>query len=109
MVGGDNEDSLRAGNDADLVISGTVEHPWMQLQSILSEWRSSRAYDARIANILGQGTEDRENGDVFLRPGTEVNADSASDSLFASGGRDWFFNAIGEDQDRLDSELLSEL
>ena len=109
LVGGDNEDSLRAGNDADLVISGTVEHPWMQLQSILSEWRSSRAYDARIANILGQGTEDRENGDVFLRPGTEVNADSASDSLFASGGRDWFFNAIGEDRDRLDFELLSEL
>lgn len=109
LVGGDGLDSLRGGNDADIIISDHVDHSVTRLQDVLAEWRSSRNYDQRIANILGDGEGDRENGEVFLRPGTEVSRDTAADALFGGPGKDWFFAVLDEPKDRLDTELLSEL
>ncbi|MCI0684887.1 MAG: Ig-like domain-containing protein [Gemmataceae bacterium] len=96
MIGGFGCDRLEGNGDDDLLIAGVVsfENDAAALAAVMAEWTSCHSYAARVANLSGQGSSDRFNGDVFLigdGPGATVHDDGAQDRLSGDKGRDWFF------------------
>jgi hypothetical protein len=71
----------------------------------MSEWTSPRDYATRIANLRGNGSGSRANGNVFLKAdgdGATVFDDGAVDQLVGAAGEDWFFaNIAGGNLDDL--------
>jgi hypothetical protein len=75
------------------------------LYLIYGEWQSARTFAQRTANLAGNGTGVRANGNIFLNSNV---ADSVADTVFAdsyadvlTGGlnQDWFFSNLGEISD----------
>lgn len=69
------------------------------LESVFSEWTSTRGYADRVANISGTGSGARENGDNFLQPGLTVFNDGSIDQLFgdSKGQLNWLVYSCYED------------
>ena len=102
LIGGLGGDRIEGLGGDDLIIGGRTafDADPDQLRLILTEWKSTRTYDQRIANLTGVGTVDRANAGVFLRntpDDTIFGDDEALDELLGGSGRDWFFAEI-EDQ-----------
>lgn len=102
LIGGFGSDRVEGLGGDDLIVGGrtafdaTVDQLWL----ILNEWKSTRTYDQRIANLTGVGTASRANGDVFLQntpDDTVFGDDGAMDELLGGTGRDWYFADL-EDQ-----------
>jgi hypothetical protein len=96
LVGGAGADRLVGGSGVDLLISGSTafDADPAALRAVLAEWTSNRNYATRVANLRGDGTGPRLNGDVFLTvhgASATVLGDTSADTLTGSGGRDWFF------------------
>jgi len=96
VFGGSGLDSLTTNTDSDedIVVSGTTSYdnaPWDRIQSIRSEWVSTRTRNQRIANISGTGTGGN-NGTFYLIDPTTVFNDGMTDSVFAQTGVDWFIS-----------------
>jgi Ca2+-binding RTX toxin-like protein len=94
LIGGIGADRLNGGSGDDLLIGGTTAYDSNDtaLLAILSEWKSSRSYDARVANIRGTGTGPRLNGAYFLTKGTGATVldDVDIDKATGAAGDDWF-------------------
>ncbi|MBI4327399.1 MAG: cadherin-like domain-containing protein [Chloroflexi bacterium] len=92
LIGGLGSDDLKGDRDDDLLIGGETLFDSLEnaLLALSAEWNSGRSFDARVANLSGQGTGPRLNGNYFLQPGVTVFDDFAKDSLQGDGGQDWF-------------------
>jgi len=101
LFGGFGADNLDGGADDDLLIAGptTHENSFPAVLAILAEWTSNRTLQQRVANLSGTGVGDRNNGDVFLVPGSTMADDEvgAVDTLLGGGGLNWFIYQFGED------------
>ncbi|MDX1927467.1 MAG: PKD domain-containing protein, partial [Pirellulaceae bacterium] len=102
LIGGMGGDRIEGLGGDDLIVSGRTafDNDANQLRLILAEWKSTRTYDQRIANLTGNGALDRANANVFLgnTPEDTVFGDEgAVDELLGGTGRDWFFADL-EDQ-----------
>jgi hypothetical protein len=114
------EGTLSGVDDDDLLISGTTSFDTNQeaLFRIYAEWISTRTFAQRTANIWGNGTGTRANGETFLNSSASdaitdtVFADSDVDTLTGGLNQDWFFASVndltdftgmGPTPDRLDS------
>ena len=99
LFGGTGADTLSAGNGDDLLISGTTSFDTNReaLFRIYAEWISTRTFAQRTANIWGNGTGTRANGETFLNSSDSdaitdtVFADSDIDTLTGGLNQDWFF------------------
>jgi Ca2+-binding RTX toxin-like protein len=99
LFGGTGADTLSAGNGDDLLISGTTSFDTNReaLFRIYAEWISTRTFAQRTANIWGNGTGTRANGETFLNSSASdaitdtVFADSDVDTLTGGLNQDWFF------------------
>ncbi|TWT88904.1 PKD domain protein [Pseudobythopirellula maris] len=110
MGGGHGRDLLIGGNDGDVIfgesgedilISGTTafDNDSAALDSIMSEWTSSRSYNDRVDNLLGLGVgaawDARLNDEVFLIANGEdatVFDDESTDWLVGGRGKDLYFD-----------------
>lgn len=117
LIGGRGADVLKAG-DGDLLVAGytAFDDNDAALSAIALEWSSDRNYEDRVANLRGQGTDDRANGDYFLMPDCAqptVFEDGDRDVLYGGPGRDWLFANPKHASDRLvrrhRDELVAEL
>ncbi|MBX3411476.1 MAG: right-handed parallel beta-helix repeat-containing protein [Pirellulales bacterium] len=102
LIGGAGGDFLDGGDDDDILIAGTTVFDDQQtaLDAIFGEWTTFRPYLTRVANLTGQGTGPRRNGDIFLIGGLTVFDDASAldiDTLVGGGGNDLFFLNIEED------------
>ena len=91
LIGGADADSVRGGTGDDLLIGGTTpfsDDP-AALSALAGEWTSSRSFADRVANLSGQGTGLRANGQTFLQPGVTVLGDEVSDELEGNPGSNW--------------------
>ncbi|HVK07597.1 MAG TPA: LamG-like jellyroll fold domain-containing protein, partial [Gemmataceae bacterium] len=96
LIGGLGADALKGNGDDDLLIAGTTafDDDELALAPILAEWTSERDYATRVANLRGEGSGPRANGDYFLvasGPAGTVSDDDAADVLQGASGTDWFF------------------
>src|SRR5262245_17288677 len=102
LIGGRGGDKLEGGGGDDLFIAGFTAFDANQaaLAAILSEWTSPRDYETRVANLRGDGTGPRLNGDYFLKtngPDATLYDDSDEDRMTGDSGRDWFIaNLTGD-------------
>lgn len=99
LIGGTDSDIIFDGPGNDLLVSDStnLDNNRLALEAILSEWTSGRDYAARVANIRGQGTGDRANGETFLRENNEASADGSVDRVFGDAtGQDLFFTELGD-------------
>jgi hypothetical protein len=104
LVGGANTDTLydyRVADGGDgrgsILIADETTLGLPELGAVLSEWASTRPYSTRVDNLLGVGTGDRANGNVFLRPGVTVTPDTAADRLWGSTagtGYNWYWQTL---------------
>jgi ELWxxDGT repeat protein/autotransporter-associated beta strand protein len=106
LIGGRGGDKLKGGDGGDLLIAGftAFDANTSALNAILDEWTSSRDYQTRVANLRGEGSEPRTNGDFFLKAegaAATVFDDDADDKLSGDSGRDWFFANLGHYKDRI--------
>ncbi len=123
MIGGRGADRLVGEAGDDLLISGFTlfDDNLAALAAIMAEWSSNRSYLARVANLRGDESSphfsaQRANGQVFLTtrgPLATVFDDNERDKLTGSSGRDWYFAAIGgeqnQEEDRITDLLATEL
>lgn len=68
---------------------------------VLSDWTSDRDYEIRVANLSnGTGSDNRQNGNTFLRSGGDATIfeDDDEDVLTGSAGSDWFFMDTQQDR-----------
>ena len=99
LFGGTGADTLSGVGGDDLLISGTTSFDTNRqaLFSIHAEWISTRTFAQRTANIWGNGTGTRANGETFLNSNPSdvitdtVFADTDIDSLTGGLNQDWFF------------------
>jgi Ca2+-binding RTX toxin-like protein len=118
ISGGAATDALFGNFDEDIIVAGTTDYDANELALglIMAEWKSSRSFQQRVANLEGTGTgsswQNRANGNLFLvaQPGgseeVTVFDDDASDLLVGGLDRDWFFaNLTGEG----DQDLIADL
>jgi hypothetical protein len=111
LIGGQGDDRLQGGSGDDILIGGRTG--WdandLALSAILDEWTSPRDYATRVANLRGNGTEPRANGDYYLnmagRYATVYDDDGGHDELIGGEGLDWFF---ADDHDQLVDLRLDE-
>ncbi|MBX7165520.1 MAG: hypothetical protein K1X74_04140 [Pirellulales bacterium] len=107
LIGGLGADRLDGGPGEDLLIAGPTafDNDLAALDAIRAEWTSSRSLAERVANLSGAGTDDRDNGDYFLMPGTTMFAEADIDTLLGGEALDWLINDIFIDlTDRSDEE-----
>ena len=101
FVGGNGTDFFIGDRDEDLLIGGSTNLSVRELILIAAEWKADRSFLVRQANLTdGSGSDDSENGDVFLIDvGTArtVFDDGDRDTLNGGAASDWFF--ANEDQD----------
>jgi hypothetical protein len=61
-----------------------------------------------VANLRGQGSGWRDNGNTFLQAGTTVITDGSIDRLKGGAGRDWFFSSLEDEMlDKKASDFLN--
>jgi Ca2+-binding RTX toxin-like protein len=100
LIGGAGADALSGGVADDLLIASSTSHDENDdaLLAILDEWKSSRAYADRIANL--QGDAGGLNNGFYLQnsPDTIYSDAPDSDTLLGNLGRDWFIADMPEDQ-----------
>jgi ELWxxDGT repeat protein/autotransporter-associated beta strand protein len=112
LIGGRGGDKLNGGDGGGLLIAGFTAFDADQaaLRAVLAEWTSSRDYGPRAANLRGEGSGPRLNGDYFLKtegPDAAVFDDGDEDKLTGGSGRDWFFAGLsGMKRDKI-TDLLS--
>jgi hypothetical protein len=87
-----------------LLIAGTTafDTDRAALLAIYAEWISNRTFAQRTANLWGNGSGTRANGNRFLNNAADnitdtVFADSDVDTLLGGSGQDWFFASLGSD------------
>jgi Ca2+-binding RTX toxin-like protein len=102
MVGGFGADRLEGNADDDILIAGvmTFEANDTALAAVMAEWTSCHSYGVRVANLRGEGSTGRLNGEYFLTvggPDTTVLDDNAIDTLSGNAGQDWFFANLDAD------------
>lgn len=102
LVGSEGADELFGGSGQDLIISGIAAARSQTLIAIRSEWATTeRPLAVRQDNIRdGSGSEDRNNGDSFLRTNGDnqnVFDDDDADTVRGEGGTDWFFANLTQD------------
>jgi RTX calcium-binding nonapeptide repeat (4 copies) len=95
-IGGSGADRLVGNRDDDILMAGTTAFDGndQALAAVLAEWTSARDYATRLANLRGEGTGARLNGDIVLTvdcPQATVFDDEDADRLTGSSGLDWFF------------------
>jgi Ca2+-binding RTX toxin-like protein len=104
LFGGAGTDILNGSGGDDLLVSGVVafETDRTSFYLIHGEWQSARTFAQRTANLAGNGTGVRANGNIFLNSNV---ADSVADTVFTdadsdvlTGGlnQDWFFSSLSE-------------
>lgn len=95
LIGGLDKDQLIGGGDQDLLIGGVTDHDSNDtgLKAILAEWASGASYADRVAKIRGESEELFE----FLLNTSTVDDDEAKDTVWGSGGQDWFFAKVADD------------
>ncbi|QDV74373.1 PKD domain-containing protein [Botrimarina mediterranea] len=103
LIGGTGIDLLFAEGGDDVLISGETLHDGDRtaLDAILAEWGSSRSYNQRVDNLVGDldNSEDGLNEDYYLIVSGEdqtVVDDEEFDLLVGSGGRDLYFAGEGD-------------
>jgi Ca2+-binding RTX toxin-like protein len=112
VIGGRGADNVFGNGGSDLIVSGSVLLRTVDLESILSEWQSSRDYEERVDNIVdGSGGGVRENGDIFLTVGGDsetVLGDSFDDVSTGGDALDVFFSSVSDDiaDNDMDEELF---
>lgn len=89
LIGGAGADRIMSFFGESLIISGSTafDDDANAIASLLSEWTSNRSLAERLANLTGNGTGDRNNGDVFLKLAETVFDDNAVDFIFTIGGQ----------------------
>ena len=107
IVGGGGSDTIYAsqvgdgaeGGRGSILLAGNTSLNQAALTDILSEWTSSRAYSARVANISGTGSGTRNNGSSYLQAGVTVKLDGAIDQVYgdSNGKQNWFLVTPGQD------------
>jgi Ca2+-binding RTX toxin-like protein len=108
LIGGRGKDRIVGNADDDILIAGYTDFDTVDsaIAAIMAEWKSSRSYAQRVANLRGVGTGQRANGSIFLitdGPSANVWDDGVEDLLTGSSGLDWFlFNVDGEDEAKRD-------
>ena len=113
LVGGVGADRIVGNRDDDILIAGSTAYDANDeaICKIMKEWTfQGRDFGARVANLNGTGTGDRENGEFFLNTST-VSNDGARDLLTGSAGLDWFIFNSDEDKatDLSDEEFADAL
>ncbi|MBX9656670.1 hypothetical protein K2Y11_23885, partial [bacterium] len=99
IIGGAGADQLDGGIGSDLVVAGTVtDLDAASLILVHAEWKSTRSLAQRVDNLLGTGTGDRANDDVFLTPANTKLVDQAIDSVLGGADEDWLLADAGEDE-----------
>jgi len=104
LFGGAGTDILNGSGGDDLLVSGVVafETDRTSFYLIHGEWQSARTFAQRTANLAGNGTGVRANGNIFLNSNIAdsvadtVFADSDSDVLTGGLNQDWFFSSLNE-------------
>jgi Ca2+-binding RTX toxin-like protein len=120
LIGGTGADLLLGDKDDDILVAGLTAYDQefnsyapesyfearsrlafdaqrAAIQAIMAEWTSNRSYTQRRDNIMGTGTETRNNQMHFLRADAAHAAhntvfdDGAYDRLSGQAGQDWFF------------------
>jgi Ca2+-binding RTX toxin-like protein len=115
LIGGRGADRIKGDGGGDLLIGGftAFDEDDAALLAIQAEWTSPRSYEARIANLRGEGTGPRLNGMYFLRTSgasATVFDDRDEDKLTGGSGRDWFFaHTSGPHRDKITDLLMLEL
>jgi RTX calcium-binding nonapeptide repeat (4 copies) len=137
LIGGKGADKIHGDKNDDILIGGftayenefnqsapsafssalrlSFENQRVALESILSEWESSRTYLERRDNIRGTGTGARANANYFFKVDDNVMTnntvfeDDAKDTLWGDQGTDWFFanlsgGVLDEIKDRTNNE-----
>ena len=114
LIAGSGADRIVGNSDDDIVIAGRTafDGDVHALAAVLAEWTSGRDYGTRVANLRGEGTGERLNGNVFLTvdcPSATVFDDTDADKLTGSSGQDWFFaNLDGTNLDTITDQHSSE-
>ena len=97
LIGGTGADRVFGWNGSDILIGGytSFDNDLRSLDLIMQEWTSDRSYSERTANLLGNGTGLRANGNTFLRAATSATPatvfdDDAEDRLWGFQGADWY-------------------
>ncbi|MCA9092271.1 MAG: peptidylprolyl isomerase [Planctomycetaceae bacterium] len=95
IIGGAGADELHGGLRGDLMIGGETDFDddAESLLAILTEWKSRKPIDERIANLTTNGVG--TNGDIFLDSST-VTDDAETDKFFGYYGHDWFIDFPGD-------------
>ena len=145
VIGGIGADRLHGDANDDILIAGftafemefnqsaptiyfpsttrlTIDQQRLALESILTEWTSTRSYTDRRRNIRGEGIGARLNGTNYFKVDDNVAAnntvfdDTSVDTLWGDNGTDWFFanldNASGvrdDIKDRSNSESQEDI
>jgi hypothetical protein len=107
LLGGVGIDTLTGAASDDLLVSGTTSYDRNRgaLFAIRSEWISTRTFALRTANIWGNGTGTRSNGEFRLNSNPSdsitdtVFADTDVDSLTGGLNQDWFFASLDDSTD----------
>jgi Ca2+-binding RTX toxin-like protein len=107
IVGDRGTDTISGDAGEDLLIGGQTSYStnFNALMAVMAEWTSARSYATRLANISGNGTGPRLNGDSYLIKGQTVQDDNAVDTLLGGSEYDWFVYTPAEvPADRVGSE-----
>jgi uncharacterized repeat protein (TIGR03803 family) len=101
--GSEGSNSYHGTARGSILVGGTTNLNEAALAAVLDEWRSSRDYATRVANIFGTGVGPRNNGNNFLQAGVTVFNDAAVDQLRGSGRDefDWYLYSVELAQDTL--------
>lgn len=113
LFGGTGADILASGSGDDLLISSMTlfDTDRAALLEIQAEWLSTRTFAQRTANLWGNGTGTRSNGNTFLNNDSAdsinntVLSDSDLDVLTGASDQDWFFALAAETADFLGTGL----
>lgn len=100
LLGGAGGDTVKGGGSEDVLIGATTlfDADPVALAALHAEWRSTRTYPERVANLRGTGSgppfDARLNADYFLRlsgAAPTVLDDDRADRLLGGSQRDLFF------------------
>ena len=96
MIGGIGSDLLQGGSGDDLMLSGSYQNQTnaVVLNTLLSEWSQSTAYDTRVNHLLSL-TGGLNNG-LYLDSTTTLN-DSSDDYLTGNAGSDFYLASSTQD------------
>jgi Ca2+-binding RTX toxin-like protein len=113
LIGGRGKDHLQGDGGEDLLIAGftAFDANAAALNALLAEWVSPRDYEARVANLRGDGSGPHLNAGFYLRSSgadATVFDDQDDDRLTGDSGRDWFFANLGRKNDRITDRHLRE-